>query len=139
MNTPDIERHLHNGRALVGTQDPDGEDVMGWPQVAYEAIRAINHLTGHGVPIPAPVMYTILGELTGVAHVLPQGLRQLGHALAASLDTLNVYDHGRPEDSVAAAVAALERAATLAAQLGPLLETAQSELAEQGYTAAGLG
>lgn len=138
MNTPDIQNYVHNGRALVGIQGSEGQDVMSWPQVACEAVRAINHLTGHGTPIPAPTLYTVLGELKQVGHLLPQGLRQLMQGLAVSLDTHDVYDHhGSPEDSVAAAVAALERAAALSARLGATLETAQSAIAEQGYTSAG--
>lgn len=49
---PNIEKLVHDGRALVGSTEA-GEDVAGWPEVAYEAIRAINHLTVSG-PIPAP-------------------------------------------------------------------------------------
>ena len=59
-----VENLLHGGRCLVGYDD-QGEYVAGWPEVARESIRAINHLTDHG-PIPAPTLYRVLGELTGV-------------------------------------------------------------------------
>ena len=65
-----VEHLLYGGRALVGFTD-EGERVAGWPEVAYEAIRAINHLTDHG-PIPAPTLYRVLGELKGVGHLLPR-------------------------------------------------------------------
>ena len=51
-----VDNLLYGGRALVSYTD-EGERVAGWPEVAYEAIRAINHLTGHG---PIPVSYTHL-------------------------------------------------------------------------------
>ena len=76
---PDVENRLYGGRTLVGFA-MDGEYVAGWPEVAYEAIRAINHLTSHG-PIPAPTVYRILGELKGVGHLLPQALGQIARGL----------------------------------------------------------
>ena len=60
--TVHVENLLHGGRALVGYTE-EGERVAGWPEVAYEAIRASNHLTSH-CPIPAPTAYRILGDLT---------------------------------------------------------------------------
>ena len=36
-----VEHLLYGGRALVGFTD-EGERLAGWPEVAYEAIRAIN-------------------------------------------------------------------------------------------------
>ena len=40
-----VDNLLYGGRTLVGSTD-EGERIAGWPEVAYEAIRAINHLTG---------------------------------------------------------------------------------------------
>jgi len=51
---PDVENRLYGGRTLVGFA-MEGEYVAGWPEVAYEAIRAINHLASHG-PVPAPTV-----------------------------------------------------------------------------------
>lgn len=129
-----IENLLYGGRTLVGSTE-EGERVAGWPEVAHEAIRAINHLTGHG-PIPAPTVYRILGDLKGVGHLLPQALEQLCRGLQASLATFDVYDHRRdPAESVMDAVALLVRASRKAADLGQLLEDAQAAISEQGNRA----
>ncbi len=112
-----VENLLYSGRALVGFTD-EGERIAGWPEVAHESIRAINHLTSHG-PIPAPTAYTILGDLKGVGHLLPQALEQLCRGMQASLTAFDVYDHGRdPAESVMDAVALLARASRKAADLG---------------------
>lgn len=108
---------------------------------ASEAIRSINHqtiFTGDG--IPAPVIYRVLGNLQSAAgHGLSQALRQLAAGLERSLATHDVYeDDGRdPRQSVANAVAALTEAAGLAGQIGPMLESAQAEIARQGYHTTG--
>jgi len=127
-----VDNLLYGGRSLVGFTD-EGERVAGWPEVAYEAIRAINHLTNHG-PIPAPTVYRILGDLKGVGHLLPQALEQLCRGLQASLSAFDVYDHSRePYESVMDAIALLARASRKAADLGQLLEDAQATISEQGY------
>lgn len=127
-----VENLLYGGRTLL-CHTEEGERVAGWPEVAHEAIRAINHLTGHG-PIPAPTVYRILGDLKAVGHLLPQALEQLCRGLQASLTTFDVYDHRRdPAESVRDAVALLARASRKAADLGQLLEDAQAAIAEQGY------
>lgn len=119
------------------------EQVDGrWPVVvdaeaAYEAIRSINHRTiwlSDG--LPAPVVYWVLAELkSALGYGAQQALGQLARGLAASLDHYDVCeDDGRdPRVSVEAAVSALEGAAELVAQVGPLLEAAQSAIAGQGY------
>ena len=129
-----VENLLYGGRTLVGHTE-DGERIAGWPEVAHEAIRAINHLTAHS-PIPAPTAYRILGDLKGVGHLLPQALEQLCRGLQASLEAFDVYDHRRdPAASVSDAIALLARAARKAAELGQLLEDAQAAISEQGYHA----
>lgn len=131
--TTDVTRRLHGGRALTGHDDPDGEHVAGWPDVAYEALRAINHLTLGGA-IPAPVVYEVLGNLKGVGHMLPQALSQLGTGLTASLEAFDVYDHkGDPADNVTQARAYLLEAAEKSRELGELLEAAQGAINSQGY------
>lgn len=119
------------------------ESVDGrWPVVvdaeaAYEAIRSINHRTiwlSDG--LPAPVVYWVLAELkSALGYGAQQALGQLARGLAASLDHYDVCeDDGRdPRVSVEAAVSALEAAAQLIAQVGPLLDAAQSAIAGQGY------
>ncbi len=130
--TVHVENLLYGGRTLVGYTE-EGDRVAGWAEVAYESIRAINHLTLH-VPIPAPTAYRILGDLKGVGHLLPQALEQLARGLQASLEAFDVYDLRRtPRDSVAEAIGLLARAARKAADLGQLLEDAQAAIAEQGY------
>lgn len=127
-----VEHLLYGGRSLVSFTD-EGERVAGWPEVAHEAVRAINHITGHG-PIPAPTIYRILGDLKGVGHLLPQALEQLCRGLQASLTAFDVYDHARdPGEPVADAAALLARASRKAADLGQLLEDAQAALRDQGY------
>ncbi len=107
--------------------------MAGWPELAYESLRAINHLTGHG-PIPAPIVYRILGELKGIGHLLPQACAQLARGLEESLHALDVYDHRRePVESVTEAVPLLNQALRKATELGELLEAAQTAIAEQGY------
>ena len=130
--TVDVENLLYGGRTLVGYTE-EGERVAGWAEVAFESIRAINHLTLHG-PIPAPTAYRILGDLKGVGHLLPQAMEQLARGLQASLEAFDVYDRRRePAESVSDAVALLVRASRKATDLGQLLEDAQAAIADQGY------
>lgn len=125
------ENLLHGGRCLIGYHD-EVEYVAGWPEVARESIRAINHLTDHG-PIPAPTVYRVLGELKGVGHLLPQALAQLTRGLQKSLEVYRVYDARDPADSVLEATLLLNQALRKAAELGELLEAAQAAISEQGY------
>ena len=126
-----VENLLRGGRCLVGYDD-QGQYVAGWPEVARESIRAINHLTGHG-PIPAPTLYRVLGELKGVGHLLPQALAQMTRGLQKSLEVYRVYDARDPADSVLEATLLLNQALRKAAELGELLEAAQAAISEQGY------
>ena len=100
---------------------------------AYEAIRAINHLTYQS--IPAPLAYAILGNLKNVGHLLPQALTQIGSGLQRSLDEYDVYedDGADPAESVALAVEYLTAAGERAAEVGRLLEAAQTAINRQGY------
>ena len=125
------ENLLHGGRCLIGYHD-EVEYVAGWPEVARESIRAINHLTDHG-PIPAPTVYRVLGELKGVGHLLPQALAQLTRGLQKSLEVYRIYDARDPADSVLDATLLLNQALRKAAELGELLEAAQAAISEQGY------
>ena len=101
---------------------------------AYEAIRAISHLTVTG-STPAPLVYDVLGNLKGVGHLLPQALTQLAAGLGRSLDTHDVYEDGggNPVQSIATATDHLTRAAELARQLGIELDHAQTAINGQGY------
>ena len=133
MTGPSIENHVHGGRGLVGF-DEDGGFVVGWPELAYESIRAINHLTSGPEPVPAPTLYRVLGDLKMVGHLLPQGLEQLSNGLERSLQELDVYDRrSDPAESVAEAQYCLRAAMIAAARVGHWLEKAQTAIAEQGY------
>ena len=135
----EIERLIHDGRSLVAYDDADGR-VIGWPEMAYESIRAINHLTSRGQIIPAPTLYNILGELKGVGYLLPQALQQLGRGLTASLEKLDVTEDDPtrdPADSVATTLSLLDQAEGLARALGATLEAAQAAIAGQGYKSRG--
>jgi hypothetical protein len=81
------------------------------------------------------VVYRTLGNLKGVGHLLPQALQQLGAGLTRSLSEYDVYedDGADPAESVALARGLLTRAAAKAAELGELLEQAQSAINRQGY------
>ncbi len=84
--------------------------------------------------IPAPTVYDVLGELTGVAHLLPQALTQLARGLQQSLVELDVYDGaGDPARSVATASDRLLSAAEHARKLGVLLEAIQNANSQQSY------
>lgn len=101
---------------------------------AYESIRAINHRGAP--PTPAPVVYGVLGNLkTAGGYGLQQALSQLAIALEGSLETFDVYDQPGedPAESVQAATESIRQAATLAGQIGVLLDAAQSAIASQGY------
>ena len=129
-----VERLLYGDRTIRNRYDDEsGEDIAGWPDVAYEAIRASNHIT-LGATVPAPVAYAVLGNLSGVAGMLPQLCRQLAHGLRVSLDEFDVYDSkGDPAASVDEATAALMKAAEISEQLSAQLAAAQSAINSQGY------
>lgn len=118
--------------------DEETPAVIQYADDAYESIRSINHETNSTRSLPAPLVYSVLGNLKMVGHSLPQALNQLAAGLGKSLNTHNVYDkEGQdPVQSVATATDHLTRAAALAKQLGEELEKAQSAIAWQGYNEA---
>ncbi len=130
-----VDQAVHAGRGLRAWEDPQtGQVDAGWPEVAYESLRAINHLAGQGYAVPAPVLYDVLGNLKGVGYLLPQALTQLGQGLQASLAKYEVYDTaGDPHESIDVARGYLLAAADAARTLGAALEAAQSAIAGQGY------
>ena len=101
-----------------------------------EALRSLCHITGG--PMPAPLLYDVLGNLKGSGYRLAQALQQMSSGLGLSLDKYDVYDgEGRdPVQSVATAVDHLTRAGQLATQLGQELDLAQSAINMQGYRQA---
>lgn len=129
-----ITRTLYNDRTLLSEEDADGNQAPGWADLAYESIRAMNHITNTGEAIPAPVAYSVLGNISGAAHMLTQLCRQLERGLKESLAELDVYDDkGDPADSIAIAGANLHQAAELASSLGDALGAAQVAINSQGY------
>lgn len=102
--------------------------------VAYEAVRAINHATITAV-LPAPDVYAVLGCLNQVGHGLSQVSTQLASSLVRSLNAYDVYedDGGDPTTSVFTARYHLAQAAAMAHQLGTHLAHAQNAIARQGH------
>lgn len=131
MNHPHHDEHERD--------DGDGEHgrrVAALAEQAAEAVRAINHATISGPPMPAPDLYRVLGELAPMAHRLPQALDQLARNLQRSLDVYDVYEDQpdrTPAVQVAATVDALTRAGRHAAALGVLLDHAQLAINGQGH------
>lgn len=103
---------------------------------AYDALRAIAHLTR--ATHPAPEVYRILGNLKNLGSFLPQISTQLAQGLVKSLEEYDVteYEGKDPATSVALAGEHLARAAQLAAQMGEELAKAQNAIAGQGYRTA---
>jgi len=106
--------------------------------LAYYAIRAINHDTITGQPIPAPVVYEVLGSLKQLGYALNRAVAQIGAGLAASLEAPGVYevyeaDGSDPAESVTNARAALHIASSAADDLATAVEHAQGLLTWQGY------
>lgn len=136
-----IERVLYGDRTITRHyDDATGDSVDGWADVAYEAVRAMNHITNSAHPIPAPVAYSVLGNVSGMAGMLPQLCDQLVRGLEASLTAADfeIYDNnGEPAASVAAAQADLERAAALARQAAEAFAAAQVAINSQGYNSGG--
>lgn len=130
-----ITRLVFDGRGLLHQEDHDtGEYVAGWPAVAAEAVRALNHLTIGRRVIAAPTVYDVLDDLSTMAHRLPQGLTQLAKGLERSGDVLTLTDsRGDPRLNIAEAGDALARAAALAKQLAAALDEARLAIGEQGY------
>lgn len=138
--TSAVERSLYGDRTILNRYNDDtGETTEGWADLAHEAVRAMNHLTifvDEG--IPAPVVYSVLGNVAGLAGMLPQLCTQLANGLAKSLDHFDVYDT-KQEPAITAQEAGelLGTAAALAAQLADALNAAQSAVNSQGYNAPG--
>lgn len=140
-----IERTVYTGtlptengdRTLISYYDAQAhEDRDGWAEIAHEAVRAMNHITsgGGGEGIPAPVAYTVIGSLSGMAEMLPQLFRQLANGVERSLQHFDVYDHRQdPRISAIEAGTHLENAVAHAQRMAEELGKAQSVLRDQGY------
>jgi hypothetical protein len=135
--TAHIERVLYGDRTIGNYDNPaTGESEPGWADLAYESIRAMNHITmgTGGEGIPAPVVYGALGNLAGMAHMLPQLMEQLANGLATSLEHFDVYDNKQePSLSVQAAAEQLANAGVHAMRMAEALSAAQVAINSQGY------
>lgn len=111
-------------------------DSVRHAETAYEAVRALNHLTQAGA-LPGPVAYELLGSLKALCNSLPQAFGQIGNGLTRSQEELNVFedDGGDPVARTATAVNHLIRAAELADQLADELAVARSAVSRQRYRA----
>ncbi|MGQ0846515.1 MAG: hypothetical protein ACT4QF_20520 [Sporichthyaceae bacterium] len=118
----------------VGERTYNDATILEHAAAAAEAIRAINHLT-RGGPMPAPLVYDLLGELKVLVQRLPQALDQIANALTDSMLCYALTDApGRdPEFSIVEAGTHLIDAASRAEKLGELLEAAQTAIRDQGY------
>lgn len=122
---------------MIGRDDTIATEVSRLADTAAGAIRAINHATIAGPPMPAPAVYDVLGSLTRLGHGLAQASEQLADRLAASAEEYELYeDEGRdPLRQIAAAAAAMAQAAEGARRFGEAASAAQSAISRQGYRA----
>ncbi|QNE21926.1 hypothetical protein F1D05_33440 [Kribbella qitaiheensis] len=108
------------------------EKLVQYADDAYEAIRALNHGTFRA--LPAPLAYSVLGNLQAMGFGLAQLTGQLSGGLTESLTAYDVYDNNRdPKVSVAMAAEALRLAAASAQGTAELLAAAQLAINAQGY------
>ncbi|HXZ72526.1 MAG TPA: hypothetical protein VEH31_16865 [Streptosporangiaceae bacterium] len=119
-------------RQVIDLDQVTGDDTVRLARTAAEAVRGLNHLTGHDAGLGQPsAAYDITGALALAASRLPQALSQitrwLGQALAAG--RLG-HDLGEdPAASIGAAAVFLGDARTSAAALASDLDAAQQQLA----------
>ena len=124
----------HDQANRLDSVEADAAELTGLADEAAQAVRAINHATITGPPLPAPCVYDVLGALKLLGYGLDQATGQLADRLAASVETFDLYecDGSDPADQIAVATAALTRATRTARALGELLDQAQSAIAGQG-------
>lgn len=131
-----ITRLVHEGRGLVTQYDENGDRVMGWPEVAYEAARGICHLTSSAEPIPAPTVYRVIAEMKLVGDLFAQSLDQIEDGFGRSYEVGTPVESvpGRtPEDTSRDLHEALERARAAARKYSEAMQAAHSAVAGQGY------
>jgi hypothetical protein len=115
--------------------DPDqvtGDDTVRLARTAAEAVRGLNHLTGHDAGLGQPsAAYDITGALALAASRLPQALSQITRWLDQALAAGRLgHDLGEdPAGAVDAAAVFLGDARMSAAALAGDLDAAQQQLA----------
>lgn len=114
----------------------DQPSIVALAETAAEAIRAANHRTIVPGEVSVQEVYRILGELSALAHCLPQLCDQLARNLRRRQETgdlrLDAHGAGRHLDTghaIDEAVTALQRAAVLTPEIGRLVDQAQSAIA----------
>jgi len=115
-----------------------GETLAKHAIAACEAVRAINHATITRPPLPAPIVYELLGAISRIGYGLDQALGQISTSLADSLEAPGLFtvyeaDGSDPAHSVDNARAALNTAVEAANDMATAVEHAQSQLAWQGF------
>ncbi|GAA4163842.1 hypothetical protein GCM10022286_24900 [Gryllotalpicola daejeonensis] len=119
------------------TEQEEQPGLISLADEAYEAIRAINHLTINASSVPAPVAYRVLGNLKmALGCGAEQALNQLGGRLAESLDDFDLTEDDERRNAAASVAEALDNlhaAAALASSVGSYLAAAQSAIAGQGH------
>lgn len=118
--------------------DPDSraaEQVAEHAAAAYEAVRAINHLTIGRPALPAPDVSLPLADFARLGHALGQALDQLGDCLARSTSTHRLYqdDGSDPAAAVTRAQELMRSAGQLAESFGAYSAAAQQALKWQGH------
>jgi hypothetical protein len=119
-------------RQVIDPDQATGDDTVRLARTAAEAVRGLNHLTGHDAGLGQPsAAYDITGALALAASRLPQALSQITRWLDQALAAGRLgHDLGEdPAGAVDAAAVFLGDARMSAAALAGDLDAAQQQLA----------
>jgi hypothetical protein len=119
-------------RQVIDLDHATSDDTVRLARTAAEAVRGLNHLTGHDAgPGQPSAAYDITGALALAASRLPQLLTQIGTWLDQALAARQLgHDLGKdPAGAIDAAAIFLSDARTSAAALAGDLSAAQQYLA----------
>jgi hypothetical protein len=119
-------------RQVIDLDHATSEDTVRLARAAAEAVRGLNHLTGHDAGLAQPsAAYDITGALALAASRLGQLLIQIERRLDQALAAGRLgHDLGEdPAEAIDAAAVFLSDARTSAAALAGDLDAAQQQLA----------
>jgi len=119
-------------RQVVNLDHATSDDTVRLARTAAEAVRGLNHLTGHDAGLGQPsAAYDITGALALAASRLPQLLTQIERWLDRALAAGKLgHDIGEdPADAIDAAAIFLSDASASASALAGDLNAAQQYLA----------
>jgi len=119
-------------RQVIDLDHATSEDTVRLARAAAEAVRGLNHLTGHDAGLAQPsAAYDITGALALAASRLPQLLTQIERWLDRALAAGKLgHDIGEdPADAIDAAAIFLSDASASASALAGDLNAAQQYLA----------